>query len=62
MTALSRLIAIFISKGRVSGCTLGKPLEVLSFQRGRIGVGLAGCAELSLDDVVARTIKIAQSL
>lgn len=29
---------------------------------GRIGVGLAGYAELSLDDVVARTVKVAQSV
>jgi len=52
-------------EGRVSGCMLGKPVEMLSLQQrraGRIGLNLAGFTELRLDDVVSRTIAVAQSI
>jgi len=49
-------------EGRDSGGLLGKPVEVLSFQQDRIGVGLAGISELQLDDVVARTIVTANKI
>lgn len=66
---------------RISGRMLGKPVEVLSFPQGRlgltgaaipgawtrpwsgrIGLSLAGSAEVELDDVVARTVAGAEQI